>query len=233
MLTCNYPGPFGPGFLYLARMRYLWYFFYLAWHWDIGMAWFVIQREIAGERKYGIRTIGTHYLGDAISADAKAQATQYEPVNYYSAETLMDHVTGPEKQTRFLDVGCGKGRMLAVAEAYGFKRITGVEFSPELCAAVKPGNYTVACVDARKMDIPDDTGVIFLFNPFNEAAMEEFVERVKESLVRKPRPVKVLYANPQHQNIWENAGWRETAAFEKMRFLKGRCWKGNDNYRLP
>lgn len=185
------------------------------------MAWFVIRREIAGERKYGLRTIGTHYLGDVDSDDARAQATQYEPVNYYSAEWLMDHVTEAEKKTGFLDVGCGRGRMLAMAEAYGFETITGVEFSPELCKSVKPGNYTIVCTDARKMDIPDHTGVIFLFNPFNEPAMVAFVERVKESLARRPREIKVLYANPQHMDVWLHAGWKETDSFEKLRYLKG------------
>lgn len=208
-------------------MRYVLYFLYLAWHWGPMLAWFVIRREIAGERKYGVRTIGTHYLGDAISADAKAQATQYEPVNYYSAEWLMDHVSDTEKQTRFLDVGCGKGRMLAVAEAYGFGKISGVEFSPELCAAVKPGNYTVVCEDARRMQVPDDTGVVFLFNPFNEAAMQDFVARVAESIARRRRPVKILYANPQHQNVWEAAGWKETDAFEKLGLLKGAVLERN------
>lgn len=202
-------------------MRYIRYFLYLAWHWDLELAWFIIRREIAGEKKYGIRTIGTHYLGDAISSEAKAQATQYEPVNYYTAEWLMDHVTEKEKQTGFLDVGCGKGRMLAVAAAYGFKEITGVEFSPSLCAAIPPGKYNVLCVDARKMEVPDSAGVIFLFNPFNETAMADFTERVKESLQRRPRSIKVLYANPQHKELWLDAGWKETAGFEKLRYLKG------------
>ena len=202
-------------------MRFIRYFLYLAWHWDLEMALFVIRREIAGERKYGLRTIGTHYLGDAISDSAKAQATQYEPINYYSAEWLLNQITDAEKQTGFLDVGCGKGRVLAMAEYYGFEDITGIELSPGLCKSVKPGKYEVLCEDARRMKVSDRTGVIFLFNPFNEAAMVDFVERVKESWARRPRKIKVLYANPQHKNVWLNAGWKETAAFEKLRFLKG------------
>src|SRR6516225_8353137 len=33
----------------------------------------------------------------------------------------------------FVDIGCGKGRALMVASAFPFRRLVGVEISPELC----------------------------------------------------------------------------------------------------
>ena len=37
----------------------------------------------------------------------------------------------------FVDFGCGKGRVMLLAARHGFKRVIGVEFSPELCQAAR------------------------------------------------------------------------------------------------
>nr|WP_236023371.1 class I SAM-dependent methyltransferase [Chitinophaga chungangae] len=140
----------------------------------------------------------------------------------------MDKVTEAEKQTGFLDVGCGKGRVLAIAEAYGFRSVTGIDISPKLLATIPPGRFIIHCIDARKYDIPDHTGVIFLFNPFDEKLMKDFIGKVKESLERKNRPLKVLYANPRCRQLWLDAGFEETDFFTKMKYLQGSVleWSG-------
>ncbi|HXB29285.1 MAG TPA: hypothetical protein VNW49_05670, partial [Puia sp.] len=62
---------------------------------------------------------------------------------------------------------------------------------------------------------------LFLFNPFDEVVMHEFIKKVSESLDRKNRPLKILYANPQCKQQWLDAGFKETASFVKMRYLQG------------
>jgi hypothetical protein len=64
-------------------------------------------------------------------------------------------------------------------------------------------------------------GVIFLFNPFDSIVMEEFIQKVFESLERKNRPLKILYANPQCKQQWLDAGFKEIASFTKLRYLQG------------
>jgi hypothetical protein len=51
--------------------------------------------------------------------------------------------------------------------------------------------------------------------------MKVFIQKVFESLCRKNRPLKVLYANPQCKQQWLDAGFREIASFIKMRYLQG------------
>ncbi len=187
----------------------------------MALAFFIVKREIAGERKYRINTTGTDNLKGIMPAEERVHATMYEPVNYFTAEWLMDRVTEEEKKTGFLDVGCGKGRVLAIASAYGFASVTGIEISPRLIKAIPPDRCTIHCIDARHYDIPDHIGVIFLFNPFDEIVMKAFIGKVMESLRRNSRPMKVLYANPRCRQLWLDAGFEETEAVVKMTFLQG------------
>lgn len=220
-------------------MRYVLYFFYIGWHWGIEMACFIVWHEIRGEKKYGIRTIGTYDLSADVPAEDRENATMYEPVNYYTATWLFDHLQSTDLKTTLLDVGCGKGRILAIGAAYGFRELTGIDLSPRLCQdatitarkikqSIPDANIIIECRDARFYDIPDTTGVIFLFNPFNEIVTEAFIGKVNESLQRKPRSLKVLYANPQCREQWLAEGFEETDSFVKLRYLRGSVLEKNN-----
>ena len=213
-------------------MRYLLYFLYLEWYWGFRLAQFIIRYEISGEKKYGIRTIGFDNLPGAVSAEDRKHLSMYEPVNYYTSSRLFDYLQPADFKTTLLDAGCGKGRLLAMGAAYGFSDIIGIDFSKKLCDAADKvcktvkSRYpdtmvTIACADARSYDIPETVGVIFLFNPFDAVVMEEFIKKVTESLNRKNRPLKILYANPLCKQQWLDAGFKEIASFVKLRYLQG------------
>jgi len=219
-------------------MRYLLYFFYIAWYWGPDLAIFIIRHEIKGEKKYGIRTIGLDSLPDTVPNVERKHFSLYEPVNYYSLTTLFDHLKAPDLKSTLLDVGCGRGRVLAVGAAYGFRDMIGIDFSERLCQQARevmagvqeacPGlSVDIICTDARDYDIADTVGVIFLFNPFDDLVMESFIDKVFESLYRRERPIKVLYANPQFKELWLNAGFKETGSFLRKKYLKGSVleWK--------
>lgn len=219
-------------------MRYLFYFFYIAWNWGISLAVFIIWHEIRGEKRYGIRTIGIDNLSGDVSPEDRRHASIYEPVNYYSATWLFNHLDKTDTIAAFLDAGCGKGRVLAIAATYGFTNIRGIDISRKLCTYANSlatsitnkypdASVTVACADARNYDIPDSVGVIFLFNPFNHIVMKDFIRKVCESLDRNKRPVKVLYANPQYKELWIEAGFMEEVSFKKAIYLKGCILKIN------
>ena len=213
-------------------MRYLWYFFYLEWNWGFRLARFIIRREISGEKKYGIRTTGVVDYPVAVSAEDRKHVSRYEPLNYYTSSRLFGYLQPADFTTTFLDVGCGKGRLLAMGAAYGFSDIIGIDFSKKLCdAAANVGriiktkypesSVRIECADARYYCIPETVGVIFLFNPFDALVMDAFIQKVFESLHRKNRPLKVLYANPQCKQQWLESGFKEIASFVKMRYLQG------------
>ncbi len=212
--------------------EYIKYFFYLALNWNFRLAFFIIKKEIEGEKKYGLHTTGIDDLTKSMNIEEREHASIYQPVNFYTAEKLFSHVDAIDLQGGFLDMGCGKGRVLSVAAAFGFTEITGVDFSAQLCYVANNNakllkekypfsSITIECEDAREYVIPKTISVIFLFNPFDDLIMGDFLKQVAKSLSEFPRRLKVLYANPQCKKQWLNAGFTEVHSFKKMKFLEG------------
>ncbi len=214
-------------------LAYLKYFFYLGWNWNFRLASLIILHEIRGEKKYKVKTTGIYDLTTSVSEADRTHASIYQPINYFIAEWLFMQIDPAEKlHSRFLDSGCGRGRVLAMAAYHGFKKITGFDISPKLCheaimmvdgiqADYPDTQFNILQEDARYFDIPDDTGYIFLFNPFDKVVMVEFVQNVLKSVSRNPRKITILYANPECRQIWEKAGFVKTAEVRKLKWLQG------------
>ena len=192
-----------------------------------------MYHEIRGERKYHISTLGEDELkslkGRGIDI---SHATIYMPINYYVIERLMREIVKYESNKTFLDVGCGKGRAMIVAAAYGFEQITGIDFSKEFCedseATIKlysqknsTAHFTVINTDAYYFEIPNDITTIFFFNPFDGFIMNEVVSNIIKSRNRNSRTIRVLYANPQHKSIFIENGFSEIYYFKKWRLFEG------------
>lgn len=118
----------------------------------------------------------------------------------------------------FLDVGCGMGRIvLQAALGYRFRRVIGVELSPELCGFARDNvariRHRLRCKqvelvqsDVGNYPIPTDVTVVFLYNPFGGSVFQRFVARLHDSIERNPRTVTVIYANPREEKILLAAG---------------------------
>ncbi len=59
------------------------------------------------------------------------------PANYYLIEKAFEYLKDEKVNDGLVDFGCGKGRVLVVAAYYGFKSITGIDFSRTLCLKQK------------------------------------------------------------------------------------------------
>lgn len=113
------------------------------------------------------------------------------------------------KKYHFVDIGSGWGYALLLAAQYPFRRVTGVEFARELyqnaCANIDwahgKGLFKAPLVETRfesalESEIPDGPVLFFLFNPFGEAVMKDFVTRIERSVRQQPRPIVLVYVNP-------------------------------------
>ena len=118
-----------------------------------------------------------------------------------------------------------------MAAHHGFKKLTGIDFSKELCEAAKanlevtkqriPGmDFSVIHNDAFYFEIPADADCIFFFNPFDETIMSGVVENILESLQNHPRRLSIIYVNPLHKEYFIQAGFTETWYSKKMKYLE-------------
>lgn len=155
------------------------------------------------EWRLGIHTRGSI---DASQLGATGVCFGYQPVDYHSFMTAMRHVdAGPDDV--FADYGCGMGRAVVLAARHRLRRVFGVELSPELCEIARenlrrasPRLKTAAeihCADATRFVTPDDLTLLMMFNPFSADVMQAAMERVRESLARRPRRLQIIYVLPK------------------------------------
>ena len=216
--------------------RFIKYFFYLAYNWNFNIARVLLSQEIKGEKKYGINTTGADELRSLKKKGIDiSHATIYMPVAYGLLEEIFDHLkmAGPPHFpfTHFLDIGCGKGRALCVAAAYGCTKVSGIDLSKELCDTTNLNlllikkkypelEYTVINNDAFYFAIPRGVDSIFLFNPFDEMIMSGVLNNIIKVTGRTNGKITVVYVNPLHKGLFTKAGFTETYYIKKMKYLE-------------
>lgn len=163
----------------------------------------------------GTDTAGVVGLGGlSIASPNKHRGVYYGATKQRPFLEVLERVA-PPKACTFVDVGCGKGKVLLMAMDYGFNHVTGIEFSSELCAfacrnveAVRRRRGLACEIEVLECDATDypvrpGDGVFFLFHPFDESIMSIFIEHVAESVRRHPRPIWLIYSYPVHNNVIE------------------------------
>lgn len=170
--------------------------------------WFHLNEHYF-ERLLGIST-GRDDVWNARSYQGKTECVQYEPLPYALIGTILRSIEKRDlKNDVFLDYGCGLGRVVFMAARRPFKRVIGVELMPALVDVAKQNaarasrrlksQVAFESADAATFVVPDDVTFVHLFNPFRGRIMQETQERIRESLVRVPRPLTIFYAHPPDQ----------------------------------
>ena len=218
---------------YMKFKAYYKYFNFILKHWDFSLAAFTVYHEMIGEKKYGIDTTGTEPLWqyDIDEADL-SEAEAYQPSSYYILEKVFASLPPEASKGRLIDFGCGKGRALAVAMAYGFTKLTGIDIIYELakdaesnilnCKYYQPGvSFNIINNRAQDVDVSDDTTVFLFFNPFKETVMKDVVQNIMESYHREPRKIFVVYINDVYKNLFLDLGFRQHFHVQKLTYLQG------------
>lgn len=157
------------------------------------------------ERRLGIRTTGS-ISGSEMEFDAESFG--YQPVPFASFDAAMRHVAVRPGEDVFIDYGCGMGRAVVLAAQFPFRRVIGVERSNSLSTIARDnidrassklrcGDVSIATIDARDYEVPDDATLVFLFNPFDEAIVLAVLARIYDSIRANPRTLSIIYALPK------------------------------------
>jgi SAM-dependent methyltransferase len=161
------------------------------------------------ERRYRLDTLSTAKLdGLTIHAGDRVHSFYYEGTRVLPLRRLFTefHKLVPADAS-FVDLGCGKGKVLLVAAENGIAKIRGVEFAHELCEtaranwaayqARKKPLCTVEIIenDAAAYRFQRDEQMFFLFNPFDEIVLDRVLTNLSLSIAQRPRRAYVAVAH--------------------------------------
>lgn len=174
--------------------------------------------DLAWDWRHGTETLKRiHPRELETDSDNKAEATYYGATRARPLALLLQELNLP-RTGGFVDLGCGKGRVLLIAAEYGFRRVTGVDFSEPLCeiargnlAAFRTGRQLAAEVtilhsDVVRYRVREDDDIFFLYDPFQASVLNEVLDNLRRSLEAHPRKMWVIYNSPRLHDVMEQSG---------------------------
>ncbi len=136
-----------------------------------------------------------------------------------------------EKNAAFIDLGCGKGRVLAVATEFPFGSIVGIELSPPLCRTAAKNAKRVAarypdrtpiqviCGDATRPKLPEAGDVVlFLYNSFQRPLVTILIDYLEEAMAGRSGQIFVIYYNPTNAALFDASDVFVRYFAERMEF---------------
>jgi SAM-dependent methyltransferase len=200
----------------------------------LGPSYFASRRAIVGtiERRLGVETATEVALSDL--GLAQEDRVEYEPSGWRDLRRILgDDEVSPDDV--FIDFGSGKGRIVLEAARYPFARVIGVEISDQLNAVAQrnvdrrrhtlsSGEVQLVTSDATEYEIPDDVSVVYLFNPFKGSAFQAVVNRLLESVDRRPRLLRLIYRSPVEESKLVASG-RFKLIKRRSGLRPGRQWR--------
>jgi SAM-dependent methyltransferase len=203
------------------------------------------------DRAYGTDTSGIIPLSDLNIGNRNIQDCHwYAPMSIKVFRRIMDCLAIDFRRFDFVDFGSGKGRVLLLASQYGFKKIIGVEFAPELhhiaaqnvkiweSRSQKPSGIETVCMDAVQFPIVNEPMVVFLYSPFVGSVLQSVLDNLTGSLARHSRDVVLIFygANPESIRLLEATGlmcqelklrldWSHFTHYRALIFSNVKCKK--------
>lgn len=181
-----------------------------------GILEFVLQLMLRGSEFFHDHRLGIQTRAMVATGGGK-DSIDYMPIPYRHLARMLSKVRLKENCV-FLDYGAGMGRVVTVAATYPIRRVIGVELSHEMVLAARQ-NFGrargIRCRDVEFVEqnaadfvVPDDVSVIHFYNPFVGETLARVVDRIQDSIKRRPRTVQIIFFNHSHfDRIVGDAGW--------------------------
>ena len=141
-------------------------------------------------------------------------AYHYATMSYGTIRRVLSFLE-PGPSDVLVDIGCGKGRVLCTAARGPWREVVGVELTADFVelarrnAAKTRGRRSPISVhlgDAVDFDYRDGT-MFCLFNPFGAKTLDAVLTKIEQDT--RPRPVRIVYANPLHDDTFAAHPWFE------------------------
>ncbi len=196
------------------------------------LEWPDITTDVFHQRKTGIREIqfleylewkyDCNFLNKVNNTDFKdvnpEKGTSYVINTQKEIFEIFDKIHyRPCDNDAIMDLGCGKcGAMLSLMD-YGFPSVGGVEY--------ETGLYDVAIENMKKLGLDNNKNIeiihsdvtkltkeldkynwFYMFSPFYDEVFEACMNNIVESVRRKERKVRIVYANPHCYKLIEKTG---------------------------
>lgn len=173
-------------------------------------------RQHPFDMRHGVDTEGLLYAPELDSGHAH---DRHNEGYYATAPSLFQGAMERWRQTlnncsvkdyAFIDLGCGKGRVLMLASQWMFQAVHGLELNPALARDARRNlrrwlrkpracrRVTVECSDVLGLRLPDAPVILFLFNSFGAEVLAALMQPLAEAAQRRIAPIDLVYVHPDH-----------------------------------
>ncbi|MFH0763913.1 MAG: methyltransferase domain-containing protein [Candidatus Omnitrophota bacterium] len=150
------------------------------------------------EKKLGIKTADNSQVQD--DATMFKDSLMYAPTPYHVIELILNRLQFSRDDV-FIDLGCGKGRVLLTVAMKNLKKVIGIEARKDMFdiaienlkrSNVKNTPVEIVNADVATFDMREGT-IFFMYNPFGVYTHKCVMEHIKNSLIVNPRQVRIIY----------------------------------------
>lgn len=111
----------------------------------------------------------------------------------------------------FVDIGCGKGRVLMLASKTPFHRVLGLELNPEIADIARKNVHRwsersgaceqvgVVTGDVLAFPLPSGPTLLYMYNPFEGDLFKRWVQQLAFSIQERTAPLYLLYTYPRYE----------------------------------
>ncbi len=164
------------------------------------------------DRRLGIKTSQVYRYQDNTSLYKDAVACIATP--YLKLEKMVDYLRLSPTDI-FIDIGCGKGRVLALMARQKAKKIIGIDLNLDVVGQAKENIHKLKSkntpieiinIDAIAYEFQNET-VLFMYHPFGLKTFEKVIANIRNSLIANPRKLRLAYYGGAYDALLNKQDW--------------------------
>jgi SAM-dependent methyltransferase len=197
--------------------------------WNRASWWHARARSMLFDAVHGVDTGYKLPAELEITSANRDKGFAYDPCPWPALRQTLRLASLQATDFAFVDIGCGKGKVVLAAMIMPFLRVVGVEYSAYLCRVATQNvrsarlltrccpRVEIICADATRYPIPEDPTIFFFANPFGSDIMECVLDNIAASYEHKPRQLVMIFYRvsalmPQVSHFLSTRGARWTVS---------------------